>query len=74
MNTTFVIQRGHLTICKTLLESISFNTYRTRAKCKCIEGQNMRDAVIAIHSDDESYNCMVIRCRGCANRAEGGKQ
>jgi len=65
MTTTFVNLKSELTVAKQVLEAINFKVYRTRTECNCIDGQNRRDAIIAIHDDDKTYQVKVIRCKGC---------
>lgn len=68
----FVNLKSELTLCKTTLEAGGFNVYRTRTACNCSPGQNQRDALIAIHEDNITYQVKVIRCRGCVRHQEGG--
>lgn len=65
METVYVNLKSELTVVKSVLETIGFNVYRTRTECNCSPGQNRRDALIAIHQGDESYNVKVIRCKTC---------
>jgi hypothetical protein len=61
----FVNMRRELTLCKEVLEAGGFNVFRTRTACNCTTAQNQRDAIIAIHEDNNSYQVKVIRCKGC---------
>lgn len=69
METIYFDKKSDLTICKYLLEKINFNVYRTRTTCNCNNGT--RDAIICFNKNDESYNCMVLRCKLC-KRTKGG--
>lgn len=71
MMSYFVNHKSELTICKEVLEAGGFDVYRTRTECNCGSGQNRRDALIAIHVDNNSRQVKVIRCRGCVTRKEG---
>lgn len=68
----FVNLKSELTICKMALEAGGFTVYRTRTACNCVPGQNQRDALIAIHEDNNSYQVKAIRCRACTQKQKGG--
>jgi len=66
----FVNKKSELTLCKQTLEAGGYEVFRTRTFCYCTPGQNNRDAIIAIHEDNNSYQVKVIRCKACAGRKE----
>lgn len=74
MRAIYVNMKSQLTLSKQVLEAAGFEVYRTRTECKCAPWQDRRDAIIAIHEDNNTYQVKVIHCRGCVNRREGGDQ
>lgn len=71
MSTIFVNLKSELTVAQNVLEAVDFNVYRTRTGCGCVDFDNRRDALIAIHEYDW-VQVKVIRCKACAK--EGGQQ
>jgi len=67
INTLFVNLKSELTFAKETLELFDYKVYRTRTECNCIPGQNRRDAIIAILSNNNGIIINeIIRCRRCA--------
>lgn len=69
----YVNLKSELTLCKMTLEAAGFTVYRIRKACECMPGQNMRNAIIAIHEENDSLPVKVIRCRACAKNQKGGQ-
>lgn len=70
MKTIYVNLRSELSLEKARFEKIGFSVYRTRMDCACTRGNNRRNGILVIDSNN-TVVFKAMRCKHCAKLQKG---